>query len=107
MLLRIKHLKTTYFVECTPAESIFKLKNKLSKLITKPAKEIRVYLLGNKPKTYNIVEDNAILGQLGLVSDAAESVLVVYMATLVNDVWELIEVPEFEHLNDEECFPKA
>jgi hypothetical protein len=94
--LRIKHKKTTYFLNVNPTETVFRVKFLLAKLIkNKEPRELKLLLPGKGQQIP--LENTQTIDQVGLVNDSF-----IYVIFLVDNGWESVNVPEFESLYEED-----
>lgn len=63
MYIRVKHSKTTYFIQCEPTETILEIKQKLHNLIDQPANDQRLILVG----TGEVLDDSKTLADQKVV----------------------------------------
>ena len=63
--VKVKRGKTTIFVECQVTDSVLQLKQKISSMVGKAAKEIRLLWKDQQP-----LDDNALLATAGVGLDA-------------------------------------
>ncbi|KAJ1504921.1 hypothetical protein HMI54_014626 [Coelomomyces lativittatus] len=107
LTIRVKRLKTTFFIQCSATDNIITLKKRLSKLTHKEIKDIRLLvpkdkistqidysIFGNKDKWAEL-DDKTVLDQIGMPDDA-----VVYMIFWISGEvsasdgrWENIDIP--------------
>ncbi|CAK9168885.1 unnamed protein product [Ilex paraguariensis] len=66
MYIRVKHCKTTYFLQCDPTETILKIKEKLHALIDQPVDDQRLILM----ETGRILDDSKTLADQKVENDA-------------------------------------
>ncbi|KAJ4709538.1 Ubiquitin-like protein [Melia azedarach] len=66
MYIRVKHSKTTYFIQCEPTETILEIKQKLHNLIDQPANDQRLILVG----TGEVLDDSKTLADQKVENDA-------------------------------------
>ncbi|EEF29155.1 uncharacterized protein LOC8270717 [Ricinus communis] len=66
MYIRVKRNKTTYFIQCGPAEKILDVKQKLHVLIDKPVSDQRLTLMPNG----EVLEDSKSLADHNVENDA-------------------------------------
>lgn len=57
MYIRVKRLKTTYFIQCDPTETALDIKQKLVVLTDRPVNDQRLILL----ETSDVLEDSKTL----------------------------------------------
>ncbi|GER36750.1 ubiquitin family protein [Striga asiatica] len=66
MYIRVKRLKTTYFLQCVPSETILQIKEKLQELIDEPVNNQRLILMPDK----EILDDSKSLADQKVENDA-------------------------------------
>jgi hypothetical protein len=68
-MIRVKRQRTTMFIQVSLSDSIGKVKNQISNILFKEKlpKDIRLHV--QQKGGYNVLEDNAILEQVGVVDD--------------------------------------
>ncbi|KAG2668158.1 hypothetical protein I3760_15G147200 [Carya illinoinensis] len=66
MYIRVKRIKTTYFIRCDPTETILDIKEKLHVLIEQPVINQRLILVG----TGEVLEDSKTLADQKVENDA-------------------------------------
>ncbi|KAJ8331514.1 hypothetical protein QVD99_001784 [Batrachochytrium dendrobatidis] len=100
MLLLIKRHKTTYLVEISLHESVQKLKSRISLIINKEkeAKELRLMYKPPKQTTYTVLEDAAVLEQVGVVDQ--DTLYLIYLNS-DDGKWETVMVPPYEPLYED------
>ncbi|KAJ3402423.1 hypothetical protein CcCBS67573_g00461 [Chytriomyces confervae] len=101
--LRAKRLKQVYFVSADTSDTVLALKGKLAKMVGggKEAATIRLQVPAKTEQgKFNVLEDPAVLEQLGIADDA-----VVYFIYSIDGTpdgnWEPVQIIEFESLNDD------
>ncbi|KAF5749492.1 Ubiquitin-like superfamily protein [Tripterygium wilfordii] len=66
MYIRVKRVKTTYFIQCDPTETILDIKSKLHTLIDQPVNDQRLVLA----ETGEVLEDSKTLADQKVENDA-------------------------------------
>ncbi|EOA14279.1 hypothetical protein CARUB_v10027442mg [Capsella rubella] len=66
MYIRVKRMKTTYFIQCDPTETALDVKQKLFALIEQPVSNQRLVLMS----TEEILEDSKSLADQKVENDA-------------------------------------
>ncbi|XP_010536966.1 PREDICTED: uncharacterized protein LOC104811830 [Tarenaya hassleriana] len=66
MYIRVKRMKTTYFIQCDPTETILDIKQKLFPLIEQPVSNQRLILFSTK----EVLEDSKSLAEQKVENDA-------------------------------------
>ncbi|ESQ42612.1 hypothetical protein EUTSA_v10015128mg [Eutrema salsugineum] len=66
MYIRVKRMKTTYFIQCDPTETVLDVKQKLFALIEQPASNQRLVLM----TTEEVLEDSKSLAEQKVENDA-------------------------------------
>jgi len=66
MYIRVKHSKTTYFIQCDPTETALEIKQKLSGLIDQAVNDQRLIL----PETGDVLDDGKTLADQKVENDA-------------------------------------
>ncbi|CAA0812606.1 Ubiquitin-like superfamily protein [Striga hermonthica] len=66
MYIRVKRLKTTYFLQCVPSETILQIKEKLQELIDEPVNNQRLILMPDK----ETLDDSKSLADQKVENDA-------------------------------------
>ena len=66
MYIRVKRIKTTYFVQCDPTETILEIKQKLHNLIDQPVNDQRLILV----ETGEVLNDSKTLADQKVVKGA-------------------------------------
>ncbi|CAH8280044.1 unnamed protein product [Arabidopsis lyrata] len=66
MYIRVKRMKTTYFIQCDPTETVLDVKQKLFVLIEQPVTNQRLVLMS----TEEVLEDSKTLADQKVENDA-------------------------------------
>ncbi|KAG7538460.1 Ubiquitin domain [Arabidopsis suecica] len=66
MYIRVKRMKTTYFIQCDPTETVLDVKQKLFALIEQPVSNQRLVLMS----TEEVLEDSKTLADQKVENDA-------------------------------------
>ncbi|VVB16373.1 unnamed protein product [Arabis nemorensis] len=66
MYIRVKRMKTTYFIQCDPTETVLDVKQKLFALIEQPVSNQRLVLMS----TEEVLEDSKSLADQKVENDA-------------------------------------
>lgn len=66
MYIRVKRLKTTYFIQCDPTETILEIKQKLHNLIDQPVNDQRLIVV----ETGEVLDDSKTLADQKVENDA-------------------------------------
>ncbi|CAE6246333.1 unnamed protein product [Arabidopsis arenosa] len=66
MYIRVKRMKTTYFIQCDPTETVLDVKQKLFALIEQPVTNQRLVLMS----TEEVLEDSKTLADQKVENDA-------------------------------------
>uniref|UniRef100_A0A1J3GI94 Ubiquitin-like domain-containing protein n=1 Tax=Noccaea caerulescens TaxID=107243 RepID=A0A1J3GI94_NOCCA len=66
MYIRVKRMKTTYFIQCDPTETVLDVKQKLFTLIEQPVSNQRLVLMS----TEEVLEDSKSLAEQKVENDA-------------------------------------
>ncbi|KAF3433184.1 hypothetical protein FNV43_RR24286 [Rhamnella rubrinervis] len=66
MYIRVKRIKTTYFIQCEPTETILDIKQKLQVLVDQPVNDQRLTLVS----TGEVLEDTKTLADQKVENDA-------------------------------------
>ncbi|CAA7046369.1 unnamed protein product [Microthlaspi erraticum] len=66
MYIRVKRMKTTYFIQCEPTETVLDVKQKLFALIEQPVSNQRLVLMS----TEEVLEDSKSLAEQKVENDA-------------------------------------
>ncbi|CAA0410531.1 unnamed protein product [Arabidopsis thaliana] len=66
MYIRVKRMKTTYFIQCDPTETVLDVKQKLFALIEQPVNNQRLVLMS----TEEVLEDSKSLADQKVENDA-------------------------------------
>ncbi|CAH2069588.1 unnamed protein product [Thlaspi arvense] len=66
MYIRVKRMKTTYFIQCDPTETVLDVKQKLFDLIEQPVSNQRLVLMS----TEEVLEDSKTLAEQKVENDA-------------------------------------
>lgn len=66
MYIRVKRLKTTYFIQCDPTETILEIKQKLHNLIDQPVNDQRLIVV----ETGEVLDDSKTLADQKVVKVA-------------------------------------
>ncbi|KXS18351.1 hypothetical protein M427DRAFT_53746 [Gonapodya prolifera JEL478] len=108
--LRVKRIRTTYFVEAQPTDTVTQLKTKIAHIAGggRTEKELKLSVVATAtggvpvkegtPKEYTTLDDNAVLEQIGFQDDS--ELFVTYWLPETSK-WEDVDVPPFEALEDD------
>ncbi|KAL1217524.1 Serine/threonine-protein kinase ZRK7 [Cardamine amara subsp. amara] len=66
MYIRVKRMKTTYFIQCDPTETVLDVKQKMFALIEQPVSNQRLILMS----TEEVLEDSKSLAEQKVENDA-------------------------------------
>ncbi|XP_059635974.1 polyubiquitin 9 isoform X2 [Cornus florida] len=66
MYIRVKHSKTTYFIQCDPTETILDIKQKLYALVDQPVNDQRLILM----PAGEVLDDSKTLADQKVENDA-------------------------------------
>eukprot|EP00244_Chara_vulgaris_P011716 TRINITY_DN5910_c0_g1_i1.p1 TRINITY_DN5910_c0_g1~~TRINITY_DN5910_c0_g1_i1.p1 ORF type:complete len:102 (-),score=24.47 TRINITY_DN5910_c0_g1_i1:29-334(-) len=85
MFVRVKRMKTTYFLHVEPSETVLEVKQKLQVLSDQPADAQRLFLMPTK----QLLEDHRTLGELKVENDA---VVALTYKSPDSDSWEAVNI---------------